>query len=363
LNLDGYPHPDFSFKDHFLVRAGAGQESVIEVTPKNYPEAQKKYPDLDGVRRLVPYKTISARGCPFSCTYCSIGSLDRTVMPYRKITVPRIIDELEQVIAAHGDIIDVISFSDDTFLTHSDQWILEFCETYKARINYPFRVLGHPLSVRQKQLDLLCQAGCMHFGMGIESLSQRILFDVYDRKTPVPKVIEAANRLVQTSKKHKILPPTFDVILGNPYETAADTHETFRMLAKVDRPAAYTQYAICFFPGSKLFNRAADDGIIDPQDPVHYRSWYSNEWEIAGYLRVLYELKFKKDCLSPGWLGLLSSRPAFRIFRLVLGQSQWPYNLYQRLGYKTEDERNPLVLAVWAAARWLRASLRFIRRS
>lgn len=324
-DLDCYPPPDFSFKEHFWLYAVPGEEKIMEITPQNYPKLQKKYPDVNGERRLVPYKTVFARGCSYTCSYCSIGSQDKKIFPFRTRSVENVINELQQVIASYGDIIDVISFSDDTFLNHPEKWIAKFCELYTDKIKYPFRVLGHPLAINYNKVEMLCKAGCMHFGMGIESLSKNILYDVYNRKTPVHKVVDAANLLVDISKKFDILPPTFDVILANPYECLADKLESFRGLTKIGQPAKYTKFHLCFFPGSKLFLRAVEDGIIDKDDPIHYRSWCSSEVEMETYLNILYELIGKNRILS-WYLQLLSSPAIFGFFNFLFGKSQLPYN-------------------------------------
>ncbi len=328
-DLDSYPPLDFSFEDHFYVLALAGQEKVFELTPETYPDLQGKYSDPHGqTRNLVPYKTVSGRGCPYTCSYCSIGSQDKKLHPFRSRSVEHVIRELEQVIAAHGDMIDVISFSDDTFLTHNMDWINEFCEKYVDRVGrqYPFRVLGHPFNVRRDKIVMLCEAGCLSFGMGIESLSEHTLYEIFNRRTPPQKVVDAANLLIEVSQEYKIHPPGFDIILSNPYESPEESLESFRWLTRIKMPASIGQYHLTFFPGSVLSDRAIQDGLISEDDPIQYRSWYKNPIEMRTYLKMLY------DMVNTRWiprrlLRFLASPPVYRLGDFVLKESQLPYKL------------------------------------
>jgi radical SAM superfamily enzyme YgiQ (UPF0313 family) len=315
--LDRFPFLDFSFDGHFYIVGPDGREQIVAETPEAYRKHQKRYPTVEGEWRLLPYKTISARGCPYSCTYCSIGSRDKKALPFRTRSVSAVIGELESVLAAHGDMIDVISFSDDTFLNHGEAWIADFSEQYEARIRKPFRVLGHPLSTTARKLEMLCKAGCMHLGMGIESMSRRVLFDVFNRKTPIPKVIESANLMVEAAKTYKTLPPTFDVILGNPYQSPDENLESFRLLTLIARPAKFVQFHLGWLPGSALFSRALGDGIITSVDTVHYRAWFSNKENIEPYLRVLHTAL--SEPTVPRWLlRALSGRRVFAILNRLL---------------------------------------------
>lgn len=290
-DLDEFPFPDFSFKDEWWIDSEKGNERLIRLTPDIYFEKQKKYPNLnDGIHTLVPYKTVTARGCPFFCSYCSMGTLSKKISPFRKRTVENVIQELEQVLDQYGDIIDVISMADDTFLSHSRSWIEQFSVAYKARIDRPLRVIGFPESVSDDKISNLCEAGVMHIGMGIESLSEKTL-GLYDRHTKPERVIKAANILVDYSKKYKIHPPTFDIILANPYEAQEEALSTFRRVLDIRNPVLFTLYHFAFFPGSKLYDKAIADGMITKDDSEIFRSWVTNKDYMDPLLDLLYRVK------------------------------------------------------------------------
>ncbi len=336
-NLDRCPPLDFSFKDHFWVDATPGQENVLELTPAAYRNVQKKYSqDLNGENILLPYKTVATRGCPYTCTYCSIGSQDKKLFPFRSRSVENVIDELQQVMASYGDLIDVISFSDDTFLTLSEKWIANFCDLYVEKIQSSFRVIGYPLNITSTKITRLTEAGCIHFGMGVESLSKKVLYECYNRKTPVARVIEAANILVEVSKTHHIHPPTFDIILGNPYETPLDTLESFEFLTRINSPHQFVRYNLCLFPGSNLYVKAVEDGIIDQNDVTLYRSWYINMPDIDPYLNILHKLLTKYRL--PSWfLRLLAKPGTFRLVKLLFRDNPTYYNSLYKL-FKTSHK-------------------------
>jgi len=326
-NIDQYPPPDYSFTDEYFVEAQPGKEFVIKMGPGDYRRFQKAYPDLRGFRTRSPYKTVSARGCPFTCTYCSMGSQSNRGFSYRQRSVENVIRELEQVMSRDGDLFDIVSFSDDTFMSHSQAWIDEFAEKYSARIGRPFRVLGFPNSVTPEKVEALCKAGCMHFGMGIESLAESTL-GLFKRKTNPERVIEAANRLVEASRRWGILPPTFDVIFDNPYESLEDILVTYRRLLGLKRPLKFVLFPLVFFPGSDLYDRAVADGKITPSAEIKYRAWLATRGGIPEHMFLM--SKAISYGRAPNWLlwpflhsssfrlvGLLCQR--FPLFAKLLG--------------------------------------------
>lgn len=288
-NLDDYPFPDYSFQDHHLILTDNNQEKMVKVTLENYGSLQKKYPSIHDGITLVPYKTISTRGCPFVCTYCSMGTLGQDSYPFRTRSPKNLVDEIVASMEAFGDKIGVISISDDTFLSHNREWLNEFSSQYKARVNKPFRILGFPLNVRREVIENLVDAGCMHIGMGIESLSERILYDIYRRKTSPKKVLEAANVLVDISKSYGILPPTFDLIYSNPYETMEDMMISIRGVAAIHHPFKVVVFNMNFFPNTELFNRAVKDGHILEHDQTSYNKWVGDTDMNHTLVPILYD--------------------------------------------------------------------------
>ncbi|GAB0057391.1 hypothetical protein SIID45300_01718 [Candidatus Magnetaquicoccaceae bacterium FCR-1] len=293
-NLDAYPFPDYSFQEHYLLFAHTdGEPRAIPVTPDNYGQYQKRYPSLEGGVTLVPYKTVSTRGCPFVCTYCSMGTQGGEQYPFRTRSPENIVDELVEVLNRFGDKIDVISISDDTFLSHSQTWLKRFAAEYKRRVKKPFRILGFPLNIHREAIEDLVEAGCMHIGVGVESLSRRILFDVYKRRTKPESVIEAANVLVEISRRHGVLPPTFDVIYSNPYETLEDMLASIRGMSRIRHPFKIVLFKLSFFPNTELFQMAVRDGYIRPDDPACYNQWVGEMDGNQTFVPILYETIWK----------------------------------------------------------------------
>ena len=310
MNLDDYPYPDYSFQDHFLIQLEDGQEKLIEVTPENYGSFQKYYPSLEKGGKLIPYKTVSTRGCPFVCTYCSMGSMDQQSYPFRTRSPNNIIDELVEVLDTFGDKIGVISISDDTFLSHKKEWIMMFAQQYKARIDKPFRILGFPMNVRRDVIESLVDAGCMHIGVGVESLSERILFDIYRRKTKPDKVIEMANILVDVSKEKGVLPPTFDLIYANPYETKEDVITSIRGFTKIHPGFKVVVFNMNFFPNTELYYRAIQDGILNPDDRTSYQKWLGETDKEYSFVPILYETIWRGEA-SARFIHFLTNKPVF----------------------------------------------------
>ncbi len=101
--------------------------------------------------------------------------------------------------------------------------------------------------------------------MGIQSGSNRVNYDVYDRRIKFDSVKAAAEIISETNAA-----PFYEMIVDNPYETEEDMIITINAMASVKKPYICSLAHLTFFPGTPLAERAARDNIVEP-DAYLYR--------------------------------------------------------------------------------------------
>jgi len=207
---------------------------------------------------------ITARGCPYKCTYCGCNNLHKLyegqqVTRFRDID--DVIDEISTITAKYKN--DLVWLTDETF-TVKKKRILEFCEKYK-KINLPFAVETRADTVNEKVLKVLKDAGCVLLCMGIESGVDRIRNDLYKKNISREKIIDS----FLLAKKIGLRTSAFN-ICGGPTETAEDVRETIK-LNKECQVDIGKMTIFNAFPGSELTEWCRDKGYyIRKQYPENY---------------------------------------------------------------------------------------------
>jgi anaerobic magnesium-protoporphyrin IX monomethyl ester cyclase len=260
-DLDSLPFPDYSFSDHHLLV----DEVLQPMTPENwYNHLCRFAPPLNPSHPPKPaYQILSARGCPFVCTFCGEAPLMSNKnygrRYFRKRSIDNVMTELQWAKETFP-FIGEICFCDDTFASRSLAEIKDFCGQYKEKIHLPFYILVSPINVVKSKFDLLVDAGLTNIGMGIQSGSDRII-ELYKRERcgSAEQSLRAAHIL--NSYKDRLL-PYYDFIVENPYETREDLLDTVRLLVDLPRPYVTRVYALSFFPGTPLYEKASADGLL-----------------------------------------------------------------------------------------------------
>jgi radical SAM superfamily enzyme YgiQ (UPF0313 family) len=198
------------------------------------------------------YDIIASRGCPYSCSYCCNSTFSKLFgKQIRRRSVANVIKELSEI----KEQFKLINFQDDCFIM-DNKWLEEFCREYKLRINLPFNCRIMPPLVTEKRIKLLKEAGLRTVIMGLQSGSDHINKNVFNRPVTSKQFIAAAKIL----KKYKIL-CLYDIITDNPYETENDVLKTIDVLLSIPKPFFLDLFSLRFFPHTALYEKAVKDGI------------------------------------------------------------------------------------------------------
>jgi anaerobic magnesium-protoporphyrin IX monomethyl ester cyclase len=180
------------------------------------------------------YQIMTQRGCPFSCSFCVESRYQEMFgkkNSLRRRSVDLVIEEL--VIAKEMFNPRVLWFWDDVF-TVNPRWLKEFLPKYKEKVGIPFWCYTYPTTHNLELLKDLKEAGCNCISMGIQSGSERVLKEVYNRPTPLDRVIEASQEIVDAG-----LHGYFDLISKSAFETEADLRSTFEFLVDLPQEMNY----------------------------------------------------------------------------------------------------------------------------
>lgn len=206
---------------------------------------------------------ITTRGCPFNCAYCANSYLSQVYgRKIRKRSVEDCIKELKEI--KKNPYVLYINFEDDCFFAHSHEWIKEFCKEYKKHINLPFMVRAIPTMLDREKLAMLDKADLSWIIMGVQSGSDHVNFDIYNRNIKFETVRKSAVILAE----HRVV-PYYEMITDNPYENESDTMETIDAMSSLKKPYTISLAHLTFFPGTPLTERAIKDNIADPDAYLH----------------------------------------------------------------------------------------------
>jgi radical SAM superfamily enzyme YgiQ (UPF0313 family) len=132
---------------------------------------------------------ITARGCPYTCKWCSHTVFGNT---HRRRSPENVVAEMEHIIERYNP--DQVWYADDVFTIHRS-WFLKYASLLGERgIKKPFECISRADRLDAEVIEALRGMGCYRLWIGAESGSQRIL-DGMERKTRVEDVQEKTRML------------------------------------------------------------------------------------------------------------------------------------------------------------------------
>lgn len=213
------------------------------------------FPDMTLIKRekYREYESMMfSRGCPYNCYYCSRPSINRL---NRYLSVQSLIAEIDSIYTSCQGKID---FQDDTF-TMDRERVAVFCrEVIKKGRKLSWRCNTRIDLVDEKLLALMSKAGCSLIHFGIEAGNEKIRREVVNKgsftNNQISKVIVWCHQCGIKFAGY--------FMIGHPGETKENLEETKRMIltSKIDMVGVSIPTP---FPGSKLYEIAKNDGVID----------------------------------------------------------------------------------------------------
>lgn len=273
VDINRISDPEFDAKNKFYIRDGLLNEG-------------------DPQWKEGAFTIISSRGCPHLCSFCTNPYYLTSQPGYLRLrSVDNVIGEIKRAMRLMPNVRRV-KFYDDLFATNK-KWTDEFVEKYMREAALPFDALLNPQHVSESLIGKLKKAGLTLVEMGIQSGSERMSNEIYDRRLTNEKLMKAINILHKSGVRLH-----YDLIIDNPMETEEDKREAFEFLLKIPRPYSLFILSLTHFPGTPLTERLLKEGHITEADVEGNSDKSLFQWEVS--------LHHKRTPQGRFWLALLS---------------------------------------------------------
>lgn len=222
-DLDSQPHPD---------------RDAIDL-----PRYLNAWRERHGVGTV---SLITARGCPYTCTWCSRSVFGET---HRRRSIGNVADEVEAIVDRYHP--ERLWYADDVFAIHKNWTITYAHELERRKIRLPFECISRAERIDDDVAAALASLGCFRVWIGSESGSQRVL-DAMKRKVSVDEVRDTAARL----RRHGIEVGMF-IMLGYDGERIEDLQATVDHL-KHTAPDVFMTTVSYPIKGTPYYDQVAD---------------------------------------------------------------------------------------------------------
>lgn len=172
--------------------------------------AEPRLDDLD-LSRFDYYTTVTARGCPYQCSFCEIPGMEERRVRTR--TVDAVVDELARVHDRFG--VDFVGFQDDIFLLSHKR--VDAILDGLARRGVPMRWSGFARAnaVDEAWLERLAAKGCDQVTFGIEAGADTLL-------TAMTKALSVKKAFTGITRALRHVSVRTFFLWGFPFETLDD---------------------------------------------------------------------------------------------------------------------------------------------
>lgn len=224
---------------------------------------------------VTSYDIMTSRGCFYRCSYCIHSILyekSKGLGKYVRRRSPESVTAELELAKKKFPVLSRIRFWDEVF-TYDIDWIKRFTALYKENIGLPFFCYTTAVLAKPEILSELKSAGLRYISMGIQSGSERVRREVFNRPIPDNAILKAAHIFRQQN-----LFPEYDLIIDNPFDTEDDHVKTLDLLLKLHKPFKLYEHSLTYFPNYKITEKALAEGHIQPEDVEHIRSKGFTRW-------------------------------------------------------------------------------------
>ena len=194
----------------------------------------------------------------------------------RKRSNENVIAEIERARESFPTI-EAVNIVDDLFFLRSEADIDDFARQYQERVNLPLELDAFPNTITEQKVASLSRVPISLISMGIQSGSADTLKRLYARPTSLEKIVEGINIF-----HDRRIRAEYHYIVSNPYEPDANLIETMRFAATHHKgPAIVRVFPLMFYPGTPLYDRAREDGLIGQRDEYAYSYMYTGKLQFG----------------------------------------------------------------------------------
>jgi anaerobic magnesium-protoporphyrin IX monomethyl ester cyclase len=242
-DLDAQPFPD---------RAAIDQHEYVRIWREHHGQGS--------------VSLITARGCPFTCTWCSHAVFGYS---HRRRSPGNVVAEVQHIVDTYKP--DQLWYADDVF-TIQHKWLFEYAAQLEQRgLRLPFETISREDRLNEEVVKTLARMGCYRLWLGAESGSQRVL-DAMKRRTNAARVRD----MVRLLQNHGIEVGMF-IMLGYDGEEQEDLQATVDHL-KAALPDTFLTTVAYPIKNTPYYNTVADR-VIAMRD---WESGSDRDYTVAG---------------------------------------------------------------------------------
>jgi len=244
-----------------------------------------------------------ARGCPFTCNFCSVIKIAG-----RRIRSQSIATTLASLRAAKAAGVSSIMFTSDNFNKYLEApELLEAMAEERLRLRF-FVQCDTQIARQEPLVALLAKAGCAQMFVGVESFSRPTLLAAKKGQNRP----ETYRDIVRLCREHGIK-SHFSNIIGFPQDTKPDVDRHLETLRELG-PTFASFYILCPIPGTEQYDEFATAGLITEDNLdrfdttcLTWRHPHFSREQLAGLLFRCYRKFFSsghavRNLMHLGWL-------------------------------------------------------------
>ena len=221
---------------------------------------------------------ISARGCPFNCTYCS-NPVWKLQKPWYRLRSPKnVVDEIESIIRDYG-IREIFDETDE--FNGNKKWAKEVCDEIINRgLDIAWKAQMRVDNIDSELVSNLKDSGFWMGLFGLESANDKTLEGI-NKKQTVAQINQALDLFKDSQIKCFGLFMAFNVWEKDGklcYENKDDSMRTLsfiKQLIKEKKLHLFGWSMTTPYPGSELYNIAKRHNIIDKKSIDHWENFDS----------------------------------------------------------------------------------------
>lgn len=237
-NLDELPFPDYSSFDM-----------------NRYMNFGQKYTQNFQFRRFPVGQTITTRGCPYQCTFCSSNRIYG-----RKITMrsaENVLKEIEILVKKYG--MKELIIVDDNFLLNRERALKIMQGIIERKYDLVWKSNNLPIFLMDDEIiEKMKESGCYQVSVSIESGCPNTL-----KRMKKPINLDKIKPVIEKIKKEGVeLISNF--VIGFPGDTWEDIRECFQYAESID--IDYVLFSIATpLPATELYDTCIKGNVL-PQD-------------------------------------------------------------------------------------------------
>ena len=225
------------------------------------------------------YTSFFTHGCPYNCSYCCNSFLHDLHPGYKRVrkhSPEYIVDEI-QYVRRILPFIRMVKFNDDSFLSLTEDEMDKF-SVLKEKLGFiPFVVTGmYPQGVTKQKIGILVRAGLKRVRMGVQTGSQNVLQNIYNRRIDNDVIVRASEVVASFSKE--LVPTAYDIMVDSPWERPEDWMETLSLINRLKRPFVLNLFSVRLYPGTAIWQLAHREGKI--KESILHSSYSRNFFDV-----------------------------------------------------------------------------------